>query len=279
MKLIDELIMFKARRQELLNGSVKTTVNLKSAIRIEDKWILPESSHSWLELLRLDWAKEVHEVPKYYEEIIAPKELPENSDEISIGQQGVLPEVKRGEHMYALNEDLLSKLRISDEVTEWSLYIPPEGLPKSTLFANTGIQEISVESLRKFVGLKEVPVYFVKANSESEALTTRDIKLLLPEVYQVRKLIPRALVVIEVQTTLDDGSVSVVTGILVSHKDYQLMTLINDLPMKLQDYFNNRRKMLAAGALEYVPAVAVAPIEEPVARPTLRFAKRNSTKK
>jgi hypothetical protein len=70
-RLIEELIRFPIRRQQLLKENkrhVGTLIGVKDAIRIENQYIIPEDSMEWTELLRLDCQRSALEKPKYHEE-------------------------------------------------------------------------------------------------------------------------------------------------------------------------------------------------------------------
>jgi hypothetical protein len=70
-KVIDELIFFPNRRIQLLKNRVKHMGGLKKDIHIGDQWIIPEASATWLDLLKLEWAREKTEKPKFFEEMSA----------------------------------------------------------------------------------------------------------------------------------------------------------------------------------------------------------------
>jgi hypothetical protein len=73
-KVIDELIFFPLRRQQLLKNRVKHIGGLKRDIHIGDQWIIPETSATWLDLLKMEWAREKIEKPKFIEEMSAAGE-------------------------------------------------------------------------------------------------------------------------------------------------------------------------------------------------------------
>ena len=67
-RVIDELVRFPGRRKQLLRREVSQVTSMVQAIREGDQYILPESSPTWTNLLRMDWAKSIPEEAKYYEE-------------------------------------------------------------------------------------------------------------------------------------------------------------------------------------------------------------------
>jgi hypothetical protein len=72
---------------------------LKKAIHIDDQWIIPENTPTWLELLSLKWATQPTEKPKHYEERTrAPveKEAVEEEEEAALApaEEDVIPPVQ-----------------------------------------------------------------------------------------------------------------------------------------------------------------------------------------
>ena len=68
-RVIDELVRFPGRRKQLMKkGELSMMGTLISPIRDGDQYIIPESSPTWTNLLRLDWARVIPEEAKYYEE-------------------------------------------------------------------------------------------------------------------------------------------------------------------------------------------------------------------
>ena len=68
-RLIEELLRFSNRRQEIFEKRVSQLAVLDQAVRQGEQYILPEKSAAWTELLRLEWATRVPEEPKYLEEM------------------------------------------------------------------------------------------------------------------------------------------------------------------------------------------------------------------
>jgi hypothetical protein len=69
LRLLEELLRFPERKQQLLTGNVTTLVSLRDAVKIGDQYILPEGSVAWHDLLRLDWIESGKESKKFYEEM------------------------------------------------------------------------------------------------------------------------------------------------------------------------------------------------------------------
>jgi hypothetical protein len=79
-KLIEELIRFPLKRDELIKKKVTQYIKLTQPFRSGSQYIVPESSNEWSELLRFEWTKQLTEQPKYLEEFssIEPQTLAEN---------------------------------------------------------------------------------------------------------------------------------------------------------------------------------------------------------
>ena len=72
-RMLDELVRFPSRRKQLLSrDGISTVTRLVAPIREDDQYILPETSATWLDLLRFDWMRSSTEEPRYYEEMSRP---------------------------------------------------------------------------------------------------------------------------------------------------------------------------------------------------------------
>jgi len=69
LRLIDELLRYGGKRKQLFQQTVSRLAVLDNPLRVDDQYILPERSAKWAELLRLDWAQETAEKPKFLEEM------------------------------------------------------------------------------------------------------------------------------------------------------------------------------------------------------------------
>ena len=70
-RLLEELIRFPLKREELLKGKVATRIPLHSSFRAGDQYIVRETMPAWSEFLRMEWANRRLEVPRYPEEVLA----------------------------------------------------------------------------------------------------------------------------------------------------------------------------------------------------------------
>jgi hypothetical protein len=93
MRLLEELLRFPERRNQLLKAGVTTLVTLKDAVKIGEQYVLPENSLAWQDLLRLDWIEQGKEVKQFYEEMSRePSEAKEENDNEAALEGEALPE-------------------------------------------------------------------------------------------------------------------------------------------------------------------------------------------
>ena len=94
VRLIEELLRYGERRRQLLDADVARLATLDKPIVMNvpgetgKQVIYPEKSAAWYELLRLEWAKEADEKPKFLEEM--GQERQEPLAELNVGNK--LPE-------------------------------------------------------------------------------------------------------------------------------------------------------------------------------------------
>lgn len=69
-KLIDELIRFPEKRDELLKEKVSQYQILRDGFRSGNQYIVPENLPAWTELLRMEWKKVQRDIPRHAEEFI-----------------------------------------------------------------------------------------------------------------------------------------------------------------------------------------------------------------
>jgi len=80
-RIIDEFVRFPLRRKQLMKkGEISKLSAIVKPIHYEDQYIIPESSFTWANLLRLDWTTQILEEPKYYEEMSGDAEAEEKYD-------------------------------------------------------------------------------------------------------------------------------------------------------------------------------------------------------
>ena len=122
-RVIDELIYFPNRRKQLMKkGEISITAKIIKPIHYRDQYIIPESSISWANLLRLEWTQEVSDRPKYYEEM--------SRDGADEQVQGTLPP--------ELQQRLGNSLR---------LYIPEDQDPAKPFLSFLGVLEVGLDQL------------------------------------------------------------------------------------------------------------------------------------
>jgi hypothetical protein len=92
LRLIDELIRFPLRRQELLKEnkrSVRTLIDLDGPNRNGTQYVIPEDAIEWSDLMRMDCRQKTKEIPRFLEEMseapavqkVAASKLPSPKEE------------------------------------------------------------------------------------------------------------------------------------------------------------------------------------------------------
>jgi hypothetical protein len=152
-RIIDELVRFPLRRRQLMKrGEVSKVSAIIGPIRQGYQYIIPESSATWTNLLRLDWARQIPEDPKYYEEM-SREATPENE----AVPEGELP----AELAELLGEDTPLRLRVPDVPDTRQPLMPFTGILGITL-DQIGLEvnatTIRPENLEKFTLLTSKPV-------------------------------------------------------------------------------------------------------------------------
>jgi hypothetical protein len=150
-RIVDELVRFPARRLQLMSkGGISKVSGIIEPIRQGDQYIIPETSTSWINLLRLEWAKEIPEQPKYLEEMT-------RKDTVNTGI-GVEETVPKGE----LPDELIE---ILGEDSPFRVNIPniAEDKRDKPLLPFTAILGMSLAEL----GLENTATIFTKQSLQS----------------------------------------------------------------------------------------------------------------
>jgi hypothetical protein len=152
-RVIDELVRFPIRRRQLMKkGEISKISTIISPVRQGDQYIIPESSPTWTNLLRLDWARQIPEEPKYYEEM-SRNATPEDE----VPPEGELP----AELAALLGEDTPLRLRVPDVPDITQPLMPFTGILGITL-EQMGLADdattLRPENLRKFIIATSKPV-------------------------------------------------------------------------------------------------------------------------
>lgn len=143
-RVIDELVRFPHRRDQLMRrGKIPKYIKQLYPIRMEDQYIIPESSMTWSNLLRLDWTKQTPEESKYYEE------MSRDADEKDTAR---LEEPARKKWPDALEPWF--------EDTSLQLIVPEVVDPQRPLLSLTGALGITLEQL----GLKDMDLAIQDTN-------------------------------------------------------------------------------------------------------------------
>jgi hypothetical protein len=152
-RVIDELVRFPNRRRQLMRrGEVSKVSTIIQPIRQGDQYIIPESSPTWTNLLRLDWARQIPEEPKYYEEMSR-----EATAENEAPPEGELPAALEG----ILGADTPLRLSVPDVPDATKPLAPFTGLLGVTL-DQLGLEDdakqLKKENLVKYVQVMSKPI-------------------------------------------------------------------------------------------------------------------------
>ena len=155
-RIIDELVRFPNRRKQLMKkGEISTLSTIIKPIHQGDQYIIPESSGTWTNLLRLDWATQTLEEPQYYEEMTR-----EADEEDTQSQYDTLP------------DELVS---IFGENSPFRIMIPKTEDSSNRFLPFTGILGVSMEQIEmdstKTMGIDNM-IQYVRTTSRPIGVIT-----------------------------------------------------------------------------------------------------------
>jgi hypothetical protein len=161
-RIVDELVRFPARRKQLMRkGDITKISTITQPIRQGDQYIIPESSTTWTNLLRLDWARQIPEEPKYYEEMSR-----EVSNDDYIPPEGIMT----SKLATILRKDTTLRLKIPDITTSNEQPLMP-----FTAILGVTLEELGLEynakildraSLIKYVQITSKPIGMINLRDD-----------------------------------------------------------------------------------------------------------------
>jgi hypothetical protein len=167
-RVIDELARFPNRRKQLLTkGTISKVSTIIQPIRQGDQYIIPETSPTWTNLLRFDWARQIPEEPQFYEEMSR-----EANAENEQPPEGEMPE----ELQELLGDDTNIRLSVPDIADNTQPLMPFTGILGITL-GQMGLADdaktLKKENLIKYVTVTSKPIGvidFVTNNSNKDKI-------------------------------------------------------------------------------------------------------------
>ena len=176
-RLLEELLRFPERRQQLLKGTVTTLVTLKDAVKIGQQYVLPENSIAWQDLLRLDWIEQGKEIKKYYEEMSRGtpeerEEMKEDEKEEEIPLRGtVLPE--RLQELFGADDRktaglFLIGVDVPEGVSPLNPYLTPLGTSAFELGMKDDSAELDRDAVKRLTLHIRRPVIYIDLLTEEE---------------------------------------------------------------------------------------------------------------
>jgi hypothetical protein len=153
-RVIDELVRFPNRRKQLMKrGEISKVSAIIQPIRQGDQYIIPESSPTWTNLLRLDWARQIPEEPKYYEEMGREPNIQIDEEQ----PKGEMP----SELKSILGENTTLRLSVPDVPDKSQPLVPLSGVLGITLQQlglNNEEQRFKKENLIRYVQATSKPI-------------------------------------------------------------------------------------------------------------------------
>ena len=154
-------------------GEISKVSAIVQPIRQGDQYIIPESSPTWTNLLRLDWARQIPEEPKYYEEMGREPNIQIDEEQPPKGE--IPSELKA-----ILGEDTTLRLSVPDVPDKSQPLVPLSGVLGITLQQiglNDVEQRLKKENLVKYVQATSKPIGMIDlSNTDSDEDAIQFIK-------------------------------------------------------------------------------------------------------
>lgn len=164
-RVIDELVRFPARRKQLFQpGGVSHVRPLVQAIHEGDQYIIPESSPTWTNLLRMDWTPPAPEQPRYIEEHSRseePVEERKESDDIPPTLQEILGDSKRYQLIVPEVRTLKSMIPLLPFTSILGISLDRLGLPNTA-------KRFTKEALIQYVTQMILPIGMINLTGQLE---------------------------------------------------------------------------------------------------------------
>lgn len=174
-RIIDELVRFPIRRKQLMKkGKISKLATILEPIRDGDQYIIPESSSTWTDLLRLDWTKQIPEEKKYYEEMSRNEE-----DEDKVPPKGDMPP----ELYDVFGQDTLLRIKsVPFNSTDEPLrqFSPILGITLEELDIPPNARTLTRENLIKFVKETSNPIGVINLTDEVE--DGKEVQFVKPDI-------------------------------------------------------------------------------------------------
>jgi hypothetical protein len=139
-------------------GEISKVSTIIKPIRQGDQYIIPESSPTWTNLLRLDWSRQIPEEAKYYEEMTADKE------EITIPAGTMPPEEIFG-------PDTPFRLKVPEKSSKPLMpFTGILGITLDQLGVDANATYLSVENLVNYVRLTSKPIGIITVQPDNNKI-------------------------------------------------------------------------------------------------------------
>ncbi len=245
-KIVDELVRFPARRIQLMSkGGISKVSSIIEPIRQGDQYIIPETSTSWINLLRLEWAKEIPEQPKYLEEMTR-KDVATAGIEIEESIKGEIPdeliEILGADSPFRLNVPNIAEDKRDKPLLPFTAIL---GMSLAELGLENTATIFTKDALQTYVKKKFKPIGMINLTIAGGAGSNT------PSI-QFYKPVKGKFTQVTILVFLPDRN-----GVLVEEEGSSLVT-ISKLPEILQEYWSK------AGIIMALKAPILGEVPEPI---------------
>ena len=215
-KLIDEILRFSEKRNELFDNSMSRLSSVDREIIEGEQRIIPENTAAWYELLRSSWTASETEAPRFFEE---------QSRRLTKDEQ--IPPSDEATRLPVLLQTYLSP---TDPATATFRLLRA---PMDTLFSrisfrvNATRSSFTEEDLEKITRATKYPIAQIDLRTEDVKALAASTKAQMSEYF--------ILVLTETGPSL-----------LVKDPDSDALPLLSSLPVKIQELFREKTRPVAA---------------------------------
>lgn len=224
MRLIEELLRFPERRQQLLKQKVSSLVSIQDAMQIHDQYILPETSLAWFDLLRLEWMRPTEEKKLFFEEMsgdapAAPPATAAAAAAASLAPQGLPSQLKE---LLGAEDPKTNALYLFKQ-TKLANFLPPLQISMEELGLAPEEQAFTKEAMKRLVSALRQPVVQIDLRGPEPNILAfgllRKQKVNIPYIFILTAEGP---------------------ALLSKKENYYQAVLLEDMPEALFEIFENR---------------------------------------
>lgn len=178
LRLIEELLRYAGKRQQIFEQRVSQLAVLDNPIRLKDQYIVPEKSAAWSDLLRLEWARDKTEEPRYLEEMArapaaaAPAPGPTAEPFAPIDPLTELPETLKT--ILGASDPKVARLRLYPSPTETlEPFLRIANVRSEDIGLQAATREFTDETLTAFVKKAQKPIVIYDLRPEEPYIDSK----------------------------------------------------------------------------------------------------------